>query len=100
MSIPGVGMGGSYDDDAQRALWAALGPATHMNPAQPIVFFCAGPRCWESYNAALRTLHLGFKTVLWYRGGLAAWQASGGQLVQPSEGGVQPQQSAPGFRPQ
>jgi len=85
ISIPGVGMAGTYDDEAQQALWAALGQATNMNPNQPIVFFCAGPRCWESYNASLRALQLGFKTVLWYRGGLAAWRASGGQLAQSGQ---------------
>ncbi len=99
ISIPGVGMGNTYDDEAQQALWAALGPATNMNPDQPVVFFCMGPKCWESYNGALRALQLGFKMVLWYRGGLEAWRASGGQLPQAGQDGSAPfQQSAPGFR--
>ncbi len=97
MSMPGVGMAGTYDDAAQRSMWAMLSQATHMNPNTPIVFFCAGSRCWESYNAALRALHLGFKTVLWYRGGLASWQAAGGQLVQADQRGDPSQQTQMGF---
>jgi hypothetical protein len=33
-------------------------------------------------------LNMGFKMVLWYRGGLAAWQAAGQQMAtsgQPSQ---------------
>jgi hypothetical protein len=30
--------------------------------------------CWMSYNAALRAIHLGFRQVYWYRGGIEAWQ--------------------------
>ena len=101
LSIPGAGMAGTYDDQAQQALWAALSAATNMNPDYPIVFFCAGAKCWESYNAALRALQLGFKMVLWYRGGLDAWRASGGQLTQAGQdGGFRPQQNTTGFRRQ
>ena len=34
------------------------------------MFYCEGAQCWESYNAALRALDLGYSNVLWYRGGL------------------------------
>ena len=46
------------------------------NMATPLVFFCEGAKCWESYNAALRALKIGFTRVYWYRGGLMAWQAA------------------------
>lgn len=36
-----------------------------------------------SYNAALRAINLGYRNVLWYRGGIEAWQAAG-QPLQPS----------------
>ena len=76
--IPGAGHPGSFADETQQKLWAVLSRATNMQRERPIVFFCAGSRCWESYNAALRAESLGFKMVLWYRGGLAAWKAAGG----------------------
>jgi hypothetical protein len=41
---------------------------TNNNPQQPLVFFCACVECWESYNAALRALRLGYREVYWYRG--------------------------------
>jgi rhodanese-related sulfurtransferase len=48
-----------------------------------VAFFCAGPRCWLSYNAALRAVRLGYRRVLWYRGGIEAWGAGGGALERP-----------------
>ncbi len=44
---------------------------------EPVVFYCAGSRCWESYNAALRAVEAGFTNIYWYRGGLDAWRAAG-----------------------
>ena len=38
----------------------------------------------ESYNAALRAMQLGYRNVLWYRGGLSAWIAANQQLQQPA----------------
>ena len=90
--IPGAGDPGSFTDPLQQQLWQYLAQATHQQPQQPIVFFCTGSQCWESYNAALRAINMGFKMVLWYRGGLAAWQASGGQLVDPGQGQNAPAQ--------
>ena len=47
----------------------------------PIAFFCQGSHCWESYNASLRAIHMGYTHVYWYRGGLSAWQAAGFALT-------------------
>lgn len=50
---------------------------TGGNKGAPMVFYCQGARCWESYNAALRAKNAGYTNVYWYRGGLAAWMAAG-----------------------
>jgi PQQ-dependent catabolism-associated CXXCW motif protein len=92
--IPGAGNSGTFTDATQQQLWQFLAQATHQQPQQPIVFFCTGSRCWESYNAALRAINMGFQMVLWYRGGLSAWQASGGQVVYPGQGQNAPTQPA------
>ena len=42
--------------------------------ARPMAFFCQGPECWASYNAALRASLIGYEKVYWYRGGLEAWK--------------------------
>ncbi len=42
-----------------------------------MVFYCLSSKCWLSYNAALKAVELGYRRVYWYRGGLAAWHASG-----------------------
>ena len=74
---PGAGDGGTFTDTIQKQLWQALSAATHQTRTYPIVFLCAGSRCWESYNAALRASKMGFTQVMWYRGGLAGWHAAG-----------------------
>ena len=38
----------------------------------------------ESYNAALRAMQLGYRNVLWYRGGLSSWIAAKQQLQSPA----------------
>jgi PQQ-dependent catabolism-associated CXXCW motif protein len=72
---------GSFDDETQAQLQQLLRQATRGRNDVPLVFYCGGPQCWMSYNAALRAIQLGYRNVLWYRGGLEAWQRSGQQLV-------------------
>jgi PQQ-dependent catabolism-associated CXXCW motif protein len=71
--VPGAGNFGRFDDQLQRRLFRLLSDLTNRDMNRPIIFFCEGPKCWESYNAALRAVNLGFRNVLWYRGGLASW---------------------------
>lgn len=72
-----------------------LAHATGGRKTVPRVFFCASSRCWESYNAALRAQRLGYTKVLWYRGGLAAWEASGGPMTGGQGGMPSPGVGAP-----
>jgi PQQ-dependent catabolism-associated CXXCW motif protein len=60
-----------------RALLARVAP----NRNTPIVMFCASPRCWAAYNAALRAISFGYVNVYWYRGGIAAWEAANLPIV-------------------
>lgn len=92
IALPGAGSPGSFNDNVQRQLWAVLAQLTNRQPQLPIVFFCTGSRCWESYNAALRALAMGFKVVLWYRGGLSAWQAAGQPTAAPRQSAGSTQQ--------
>ena len=64
---------GTFDDDVQKRLKAELAKLTDNNLNMPLVFFCQGAKCWESYNAVLRALNLGYTKVYWYRGGIASW---------------------------
>ncbi len=82
--IPGAGDPGTFKDRIQRRLSSVLGQLTSRNANQPLVFVCAGARCWESYNAALRAVEMGYRNVLWYRGGLASWTAAKQQLQPPA----------------
>jgi len=81
--LPGAGRGTGFADDVQRRLARVLEMATQGDLARPMVFFCSGKECWLSYNAALRAVRLGYTSVLWYRGGIEAWGASGGALSPP-----------------
>jgi PQQ-dependent catabolism-associated CXXCW motif protein len=76
--IPFAGDAGSFDDAIQRQLSERLKTLTKNNTDMPIVFFCEGAAtCWESYNASLRAIWMGYTRVYWYRGGLTTWKAAG-----------------------
>jgi PQQ-dependent catabolism-associated CXXCW motif protein len=79
--LPGAGRGASFTDAVQARLAQTLAAITKGDRKRPLVFFCQGPQCWLSYNAALRAVALGYETVYWYRGGIEAWLAAGGNLV-------------------
>ena len=76
--LPGAGNFGSerFDDQIQKKLSALLAGMADRGGNRPLVFFCQGAQCWESYNAALRAINMGYRNVLWYRGGLASWKAA------------------------
>ena len=61
MPVPSSDLGGLLDKD------------TGGDKTYPVVFYCQGPQCWESYNAALRARDAGYTNIYWYRGGLEAW---------------------------
>lgn len=73
--------GGTFDDQIQGQFGQFLEQATQGKKDMPIVTYCLSPHCWMSYNAALRAINLGYTNVLWYRGGVEAWQANGKQMV-------------------
>ena len=66
----------------QTSLSNELNQLTNGRKDFPIVFFCQGVRCWESYNAVLRAWNAGYRNVYWYRGGLQAWQQAGFPMAQ------------------
>jgi len=79
--LPGAGRGQSFTDTVQARFAQTLNALTKGDRKRPLVFFCQGPQCWLSYNAALRAVALGYETVYWYRGGIEAWIAAGGDVV-------------------
>lgn len=82
--VPGAGNAGSIGDGIQQAFARVLAQLTSDAGSdsyrKPIVVYCASARCWESYNAGLRAIALGYRNVYWYRGGLESWRAAGGRL--------------------
>jgi PQQ-dependent catabolism-associated CXXCW motif protein len=82
---------GSFDDAVQRGFGQALERVSQGQRDRPMVFYCASIQCWMSYNAALRAIRLGYRQVLWYRGGIEAWKAAQ-QPVQTAQVG----QAGPG----
>jgi PQQ-dependent catabolism-associated CXXCW motif protein len=84
--MPAGGTAGSFGDDYQTQFAQQLSQATGGDTSRPLVFFCQGANCWESYNAALRANAAGYSQIYWYRGGLAAWQQAGLQMVPMPQG--------------
>ena len=68
---------GAFNDQTQQQFGQYLQQATNGNKQYPIVTYCLSTQCWMSYNAALRAINLGYTNVLWYRGGIEAWQQAG-----------------------
>jgi hypothetical protein len=60
-------------DRRLRALLSSAGASTQTT----LVFYGEGPNTWWAFNAALRAAAAGHGQVLWYRGGLQAWQRAG-----------------------
>jgi PQQ-dependent catabolism-associated CXXCW motif protein len=77
---------GSFNDQNQQQFSQYLQSLTKGNMNVPLVFYCLSSHCWMSYNASLRAINMGYKNVLWYRGGIEAWKAAG-QQVQQARGG-------------
>ena len=75
--VPAAGQPGAFNDGAQTQTIRALQTLTGGRKDMPLVFFCAGSACWESYNAVLRARVAGYTQLYWYRGGLASWHAAG-----------------------
>lgn len=92
--------GGSFDDPVQREFGQYLQQITNGDQSRALVFYCGGVRCWGSYNAALRAMHMGYRNVAWYRGGIEAWQQAGLPVLTAggpaSEQGAGQQQPQPG----
>ncbi|MEM6940698.1 MAG: rhodanese-like domain-containing protein [Pseudomonadota bacterium] len=77
---------GRFDDQISQQIGQALQQGLQGNRQIPLVFYCQSVQCWMSYNAALRAINLGYQNVLWYRGGIEAWQMAGGPLVPAQRG--------------
>lgn len=86
LAVPAA-QAGSYRDNIQQGFGQMLRQATRGDMQVPLVLYCQGPECWMSYNAALRAINLGYKNVLWYRGGLEAWYRAGLPFAQANFGG-------------
>jgi len=68
---------GNFYDQTQQEFGQYIQQVTGGNKQTPVLFYCQSPQCWMSYNAALRAINMGYTQVLWYRGGIEAWQMAG-----------------------
>lgn len=97
---------GSFNDQTQQQLGQLMQQGTQGRKDIPLIFYCLSNQCWMSYNAALRAINLGYTNVLWYRGGIEAWQMAGlpttppGGNQQGQQQGGYPQQPPPQQPPQ
>ena len=90
-AIPAVwaSQAGSFDDATQQQMGQMLRQVTGGKTDAPLVFYCLSAECWMSYNAALRAIRLGYRNVLWYRGGIEAWKGAGLPLGPSGDPGQQ-----------
>ncbi|KPK18133.1 MAG: hypothetical protein AMJ67_11435 [Betaproteobacteria bacterium SG8_41] len=79
--LRGAGAGDMNARETRRFL-DVMGKFAAGDRSRAIVFFCADSRCWLSYNAALRAIAAGYTNIMWYRGGLAAWNHAALPMMQ------------------
>ncbi len=72
---------GRFDDQISQQMKQFLDQNLQGNTQIPLIFYCQSVQCWMSYNASLRAINLGYTNVLWYRGGIEAWQHAGGPTM-------------------
>lgn len=83
LSVPGavglknIGLGGSFEDDAQKTLSRVLQRLTRDNRDRPVVAVGFNALRFDGYNLAIRLTALGYTNVYWYRGGREAWDVEG-----------------------
>lgn len=77
---------GDFSDQVQTDFGNFLKQTTQGRLDRPMVFYCQNSQCWMSYNAALRAIAAGYRQVLWYRGGIEAWQQAGLPLAVRGQG--------------
>lgn len=96
-AIPAVVLAqpGSFNDQVSQQFGQNLQQATGGRKDTPLIFYCLSTQCWMSYNAALRAINLGYTNVLWYRGGIEAWQQAGLPVQQAQQFGPPPQPNGP-----
>ncbi len=70
--------------DAEEAAFKAALLSRAGSLDRTVVMFCE-PQCWMSWNAAKRALGYGFRNVIWFPDGVAAWREAGleSDLVTP-----------------
>ena len=87
--LPGTGFG-ELAPETLRYFERGLARATANDKAKPLVFYCLA-NCWMSWNAAKRSLELGYTQVFWYPDGTDGWASANHPLEprepEPREGG-------------
>lgn len=61
--------------DESKAQYVAL--QLPLDKQQPLVFYCYGESCANSYEAALSVRKLGYKNINWLLNGYAKWKTAG-----------------------
>lgn len=70
---------GELTTSTLRYFESGLVRATANDKSKSLVFYCR-TNCWASWNAAKRSLSLGYKNVSWYPGGADGWEKAGHPL--------------------
>jgi PQQ-dependent catabolism-associated CXXCW motif protein len=79
--MEGAGAGNLNKDQEKRFLKAVASFAAGRK-SRALVFLCEDAQCWLAHNAARRAIAAGYTSVMWYRGGVAAWRAAGLAMAQ------------------
>jgi len=77
VGLQGVGHGAAFSKSIENRFSRKMRDLTGGDLSAPIVAFCVNSERFTGYNLTLRLVALGYTQVLWYRGGVEAWQVGG-----------------------
>jgi len=77
IGLRGAGVGGSTSDPSQTRLDHEMRELTHGDLTMPVVTMGWNADSFSGRNLALRLVGLGYREVVWYRGGREAWEVAG-----------------------
>jgi thiosulfate/3-mercaptopyruvate sulfurtransferase len=69
-----------FDRDFERIV--AEGWPGASRASIPLILYCYGRDCVRSREAGTRAARLGFRNILWFRGGIVEWQKAGLPIVE------------------
>lgn len=72
-ALPDFGPGRDLSDEESRQMGQVYAALTDQKQDRPLLVYCYGKSCFNSYHAIVHLKRMGYRNLLWMREGLAQW---------------------------